>query len=104
MGVQFGRVKNDVLPSDVFQEGGRQSGPVEEFNQEREVAFAEGFFEIPEARALLHFQIRRMTNDKIEVAGLVRGTADPAPVGPDFFLRKVSGNKAAQRLHVPFRK
>ena len=46
MGVHPG-IKNDVLPVDVIPERGRQSGPVEEFDQEREVAFAERFFQIP---------------------------------------------------------
>lgn len=93
-----------MLRGDAIPESGRQSGPIEEFDQEREVAFAESFFQIPERCALLHFQIRRVTNDKVEVAGLVGSSVDPAPVGPNFFLRKMRGNKTAQLVRVPGRK
>jgi hypothetical protein len=99
--VMFRKVKNEMLPGDVLPKGGWQSRPVEKFNKERKVAFADGLFQLPERRGLLHFQVRRMADDKVEVAGIVRSSGDPAPVGPNFFLRKISRNEAAQFLQVP---
>lgn len=99
--MELGGIKNDVLPGDVLQKGGWQSRPIEKFDQEREVAFADGLLQIPERGTLLHLQIFWMTDHEIKVAGIVRSPGDPAAVGPDFFLRKMSGNEPPQFFQMP---
>ena len=101
LGILFGRIKDGVVPGDALPEGGGQSRPVEKFDEKRKVAFADGFFQIPEGRTLLDLQIARMTDDEVEIAGLVRRAGEPAAVGPDFFLRKESRNEAAQLFQMP---
>ncbi len=103
LGAHFGRMEDDVLLSNVVVEVGRQSRPIEKFDEERKVAFADGLLQIPKGGVLPQFQVVRMTDDKVEVAGVVRGSGDSAAVGPDFFVRKVSSNEAAQLFEVTAR-
>ena len=84
-----------MLLGDVLPKRGWQSRPVEEFNEERKVAFADGFLQLPERRGLLHFQVGGMADDEVEITGLVRGPGDPAAVGPNFLLRQMCGNETA---------
>jgi len=98
---RLGRIKDDVLRRDVGPKGGRQSGPVEEFHEIRQVALAERFLQSPEAGALRSRQVGGMADHQIEVAGVVSGAGDAAPVGPDLLVRQMGGDEPAQFRQMP---
>ena len=89
------------MPSgDIHPKGGRESGPVENINQEREITLAQRLLELGERGSLGHFQIVGMADDKIQIAGVVCGPIDAAAVRPDLFIGNAGNDQSPQLAQV----